>query len=89
MAKNDPNPVTLAATELSGLPDGIFSNQKSQFGQFLDCLAMKDVGKLYVYLVYFTAISYILWPFSIFCGHFWYIFPVLACYSKKNLATLL
>jgi hypothetical protein len=26
--------------------------------------AMKDVGKLYSHLVYFTAISYILWTFG-------------------------
>jgi hypothetical protein len=38
------------------LPDGIFSDQKSQFGQILDGLAMKDVGIFYGYLVYFTAI---------------------------------
>jgi hypothetical protein len=28
----------------------------------------------YSNLVYFVAISYILWPFRIFCGHFVYIF---------------
>jgi hypothetical protein len=26
------------------LPDGIFSNQKSKFGQILEGLAMEDVG---------------------------------------------
>jgi hypothetical protein len=37
---------------------------------------------------------YILWPFGIFCGDLvyfvmiWYIFPVLVCCSKKNLASL-
>jgi hypothetical protein len=42
---------------------------------------MKDVGKCYDRLVYFTAISYILWPFGIFCGccaiffQFWYVVP--------------
>jgi hypothetical protein len=30
---------------------------------------VKYVGKLYGYVVYFTAISCILWPFGIFCGH--------------------
>jgi uncharacterized membrane protein YesL len=40
------------------------------------------------------AIWSILLPFSIFCGHLlyfvviWYIFPVLVCYTNKNLATL-
>jgi hypothetical protein len=27
----------------AGLPDGIFSNQKSQFGKILEGLAMEDV----------------------------------------------
>jgi hypothetical protein len=31
---------------------------------------MKDVGKFYGYLVHFTAILYILWPFGKLCGHF-------------------
>jgi hypothetical protein len=29
--------------------DGIFSNRKSQFGQILECVAMKDVDKLYIH----------------------------------------
>jgi hypothetical protein len=33
----------------AGLPDGISSNQKYQFGKILECLAMKDVGKFYVH----------------------------------------
>jgi hypothetical protein len=36
----------------------------------LDCLATDDVGKFYVHLVKFSTISYILWPFGIFCGDF-------------------
>jgi hypothetical protein len=43
-----------------GLPDGIFSNQKSRFGKILEVLAIEDVGILYVHLVYFKAIWYIL-----------------------------
>jgi hypothetical protein len=56
-----------------------FRDQKSQFGQILECLAMKDVGKFFGRSVYLSAISYILWPFGRFCGHFgtfflfWYI----------------
>jgi hypothetical protein len=38
----------------------IFSNQKSQFGQILEGLAMEDVGKVYGHLVYFTGILFIL-----------------------------
>jgi hypothetical protein len=50
----------------AGLQDGLFSNQKSQVGKILKCLAMKDVGKLYDHLVYCTAILYFLWTFGIF-----------------------
>jgi hypothetical protein len=48
---------------------------------------MEDVGK-------FMDIWSILQPFVIFYGHLvyfvvsWYIFPVLVCCTKKNLATL-
>jgi hypothetical protein len=49
----------------SVLPDGIFSNQKCQFGQIFECLAMKDVGEFYGHFVYFTAMWY-------FYGHLVY-----------------
>jgi hypothetical protein len=42
---------------------------------------------IYGHLVYFTAIWYISWPLGIFSGYL-VIFPVLVCYTKKNLATL-
>jgi hypothetical protein len=64
-----------------GLPDGLFSNQKSQFGKILECLAKENLGIFYDHFVYFTAIGKILWPFGIFCGHwvyfspFWYFVP--------------
>jgi hypothetical protein len=45
---------------MPGLPDGIFSNQKSQFGKILKGLAMEDVGIFYGQLVY------------LFYGHFVY-----------------
>jgi hypothetical protein len=51
------------------LPDGLFSNQKSQFGYILEDLAKENVGIFYDHLVYFTAIVNNLWPFGIFCGH--------------------
>jgi hypothetical protein len=58
------------------LPDGIFSNQKSQLGLILDGLAMEDVGIFYGHyghLVYYVT----LWQFygylcSIFFP-FWYV----------------
>jgi hypothetical protein len=59
---------------------------------------MEDVGLL----VYFTAIWYILlhcgkslwqcgkclWQCGTFCGNLVYIFPILVCFTKKNLAAL-
>jgi hypothetical protein len=50
---------------MSGLPDGIFSNQNSQFGKILEVLAMEDVGTFYGDCVYFKVIWYILRLFSI------------------------
>jgi hypothetical protein len=41
----------------AGLPDGLFSNQKSKFGYILECLAIKDVGVF-------------LWPFGIYFGRY-------------------
>jgi hypothetical protein len=45
---------------------------------------MKDVGKFYEHLVYITAISYILWPFGIFCGNFGTFFTVLVSCTKDT-----
>jgi hypothetical protein len=39
-----------------GLPDGIFSDQKQEFGKILEGLAMEDVSICYRHLVYFTGI---------------------------------
>jgi hypothetical protein len=55
-----------------GLPDGIFSNQKSQFGSIWEGLAIEDVGIFYGHLVqyirghlvYFMAIWYIFFRFG-------------------------
>jgi hypothetical protein len=65
----------------AGLPDGLFSDQKSQSGYILDALATEDVYVVYGHLVYFTAIWYILWKKQYFCGNlvhltqFWSIIP--------------
>jgi hypothetical protein len=59
---------------------------------------MADVGKFYGPLVYFTAITNILWPlgifcvyfgifcvyFGIFCVYFGIFFPVSACCTKSG-----
>jgi hypothetical protein len=58
-----------------GLPDGIFSNQKSQFGFISECLVEKDFAKIYCHLVYYSAILNILWPFGIIYGYFGIFFP--------------
>jgi hypothetical protein len=48
-------------------------------GKFWSVLHTEDVGMFYVYLVYFTAICHILWPFGLFSGYsvyfvqFWYV----------------
>jgi hypothetical protein len=43
-----------------GLPDGLFSKQKSHFGLIFEGLAIEDVGIFYTYLVQFQAIWHIL-----------------------------
>jgi hypothetical protein len=44
---------------------------------------MTVVSKFYGHLVHFTAISYILWSFGIFCGLLVY-FPVLVCLDQEK-----
>jgi hypothetical protein len=45
----------------AGLPDAIFTNQKSQFGYILEGLGIENVGIFYGNLVHFNAIWNILW----------------------------
>jgi hypothetical protein len=65
------------------MPDGLFSNQKFQFGSILEGLAMVNVGIFYVHLAYFTVIENILWIFGIYCGHLIYFFPFWYVVPKK------
>jgi hypothetical protein len=74
---------------VAGLPDGLFSNQKSKFGEILEGLAMKDVGIFYKHLVHFTVFRYILLTFGTVRGNLVHFSPVLVFCTKKNLATLL
>jgi hypothetical protein len=60
----------------TGLPDGLFSNQKSQilvnFGGPLNgklWYIFWPFGIFYGHLEYFMGIWYNLWPFGIVCGH--------------------
>jgi hypothetical protein len=62
------------------MPEGLFAfKQKIPITVNYAMSCNGKVGIFYVYLVYFTAIGNILWPFGIFCGHlvyfspFWYI----------------
>jgi hypothetical protein len=71
-----------------GLPDGIFSNQKTYiFGKIYYGLGMRKVSRFCGNLEYIMATWYILrafgnlWQFGIFS-------PVLVYFVKKNLATL-
>jgi hypothetical protein len=60
---------------LAGLPDGLFSNQKSQFGQILEGLGMENVVIFYDHLEYFMAIWHnICWQFGIGNAHLVYFF---------------
>jgi hypothetical protein len=80
----------VASSSLPVLPDGIFSNQKCQFGLSLECLAMNDVGKFYGHLVYFSAIWSIFlqfgifWSFGLFHGYLVYFPFVGMLYQEKS-----
>jgi hypothetical protein len=58
--KSPPTATDLLPNTHTGLPDGILTTQKTQFGEILDGFAIEDVGKC------------ILWPFGLFCGHLVY-----------------
>jgi hypothetical protein len=74
---------TAKPVSVAGLPDGLFSNQKSQFGSILEVPAMEDAGTFYDNLVYFTQILYIFWPFGIVYGHYVYFSPVWYVVLRK------
>jgi hypothetical protein len=64
-----------------------FETKNHTLGEFCRALQWKM-------MVHFMAIWYILWPFGVFFGHLVYfslfgicIFPVLVCFTNKNLAT--
>jgi hypothetical protein len=42
-----PDPDAVTDKDSPGLPDGLFSNQKSQFGQFLEGLRLENVDIFY------------------------------------------
>jgi hypothetical protein len=67
----------------TGLPDGLFSSQKSRLGDILEGLGMGNV-LFYDHLEYFTVIWYNLWQFGIVCGHLVY-FSILVCLDKEEI----
>jgi hypothetical protein len=59
---------------VAGLPDGLFSYQKYQFGYILEGLEIENVCIFYFHFEYFTATRYILWHFGIVCSNFVYFY---------------
>jgi hypothetical protein len=52
--------VSLLSVSAAGLPDGLFSNQKSKSGQILEGFRWENVDILYCHLKYFMNIGDIL-----------------------------
>jgi hypothetical protein len=50
----------------------------------MDGLAIDEVGMICGHLVYFTAIWYILWSFSIFYGFGYIFYPFGMLYQEKS-----
>jgi hypothetical protein len=67
------------------LPDGIFSNQKYQFGKLFEGFEMENVSIFFAYLEYITAIWYMLLPFGNLVA-IWYILPRfgILCQEKSG-----
>jgi hypothetical protein len=66
----------------AGLPDGLFSNQKSKSGYILEGLAMEDVGTYILWTLRpFYGLLLYLWTFGIvrvilaYLFPFWYFVP--------------
>jgi hypothetical protein len=68
----------------AGLPDGIFSNQKSLLGEILKGLGMEKVEIFYRHLEHIVNIWYILWSFGNLVA-IWYIFSVLVFCVKSGI----
>jgi hypothetical protein len=67
-----------------GLPDGIFWNKNRNLGKFWSVLQWKmSVIFKDIRSILLLCISYILWPFGIFCLHLGIFLPVLVCCTKK------
>jgi hypothetical protein len=64
----------MKVVSIPGLPDGLFTSQKSRFGQILEGLRMKNAGIFYGHLEYFTVVWCILCSFDNVVV-VWYIYP--------------
>jgi hypothetical protein len=67
--------------EPTGLPDGLFSNQKFQFWYNLECLRVENIV---IHHEHFKAIWNNLWPFGIVCGHLVY-FPHFGMFGPRKI----
>jgi hypothetical protein len=67
-----------------GLPDGLFSNQKSQFGGKLQGGRLENVDIFNGHLEYF---SWILYDHLAHLVFIWYIFSSFGIMHQQNLAT--
>jgi hypothetical protein len=65
------------------LPDGLFSDQKSLFGNILEDLGMEYVVLFSGHLEYFKTIGHILWAFGNFIA-IWYILPRFGTLYKEK-----
>jgi antitoxin component of RelBE/YafQ-DinJ toxin-antitoxin module len=68
----------------SGLPDGLVSNQKFQFGQVLEALGMENTSIFNFPLKYCIAIWYKLWPFDIVCSHLVFFHVLVSLVQEKS-----
>jgi hypothetical protein len=83
ISKFRPTSTTVFRRKLAGLPDGLISNQKSQFGKIGDSLKWENVDIFYEHLEYFTDIWDILRPIGTFCVYLVHFYPVLVSCTKK------
>jgi hypothetical protein len=69
---------------MSGLPDGLFSNQKYQFGYILEGPWYGKCWTFYAHLKYFRAILKILWQFGTVLVKFDIFFPFWYVWTEQN-----
>jgi hypothetical protein len=67
--------------ETPGVPDGIFSYQKSHFWLIFEGLQMEILGIFYGHFVVIKAFGKFFWSFGRY-------FSILVCNTENNLATL-